>query len=164
MRSLRIHGKGTDKYDNVRIGLNSRLDTLQAAILLAKLEVFAQECKDRQRVASYYSEKLQGVVEVPFVPDGSVSAWAQYSIRTEDRAGLQAALKADGIPTNIYYPKPLHLQTAYSSLGYAAGSFPVAESVSNSILSLPMHPYLTAAEQDRVIESCRRILSSSLLK
>lgn len=164
LRSLRFHGKGSDKYDNVRIGLNSRLDTIQAAVLLAKLEVFEDEIAARQTVAGRYSSALrdlpesQARVRVPFVPEASQSAWAQYSVlcaSTNERAELMKRLQAQGIPSMIYYPKPLHLQKAFAGLGHGAGSFPVAESVAGRILSLPMHPYLTEVQQARV---CAAIL------
>jgi UDP-2-acetamido-2-deoxy-ribo-hexuluronate aminotransferase len=161
LRSIRIHGKGTDKYDNIRLGVNSRLDTLQAAVLLAKLEVFRDEIRARQEVAASYSKRLGGQFKVPFVPEGAVSAWAQYSLVLEDRAGLQAQLKAAGIPTNIYYPKPLHLQTAYQALGYKPGSFPRSERTAEAILSLPMHPYLTQAEIEQVTEACLQSSTAS---
>ncbi len=161
LRSIRIHGKGSDKYDNVRLGVNSRLDTLQAAVLLAKLEVFRDEIQARQKVAAGYSSRLGERFSVPFVPEGAVSAWAQYSIVVEDRSALQAQLKAAGIPTNIYYPKPLHRQTAYQNLGYGPGSFPQAERISESILSLPMHPYLLENEVSQVAEACLQSKTAS---
>lgn len=160
LRSIRIHGKGTDKYDNVRLGVNSRLDTLQAAVLLAKLEVFPDEIRARQEVAASYSRRLSPQFKTPFVPEGAISAWAQYSIVVEDRAGLQAQLKSAGIPTNVYYPKPLHLQTAYQGLGYKEGSFPRSERIAESILSLPMHPYLTPSEIEQVSEACLQATAS----
>ncbi|MBS2034775.1 DegT/DnrJ/EryC1/StrS family aminotransferase [bacterium] len=154
LRSIRIHGKGTDKYDNVRLGVNSRLDTLQAAVLLAKLAIFRDEIRARQEVASGYSKRLAQAFKVPYVPEGAVSAWAQYSIVVDNRADLQASLKAAGIPTNVYYPKPLHQQTAYQSLGYQSGSFPVSERIAETILSLPMHPYLEQSQIELVAEAC----------
>lgn len=155
MRSLRVHGKGADKYDNVRIGINGRLDTLQAAILLAKLEVFDEEIASRQTVARRYSEGIGDVVVVPHVPQACRSAWAQYSVLSTRRATLTAKLKEVGVPTAVYYPKPLHLQKAFSFLGYAEGIFPVAERVSDQIFSLPMHPYLEERDQDRIITTIR---------
>lgn len=151
MESIRVHGKGSDKYDNVRVGLNGRLDTLQAAILLSKLEVFADEIAKRQEVARRYSEALADVVVTPHVPEGLVSAWAQYSLRSPKRDAIMNALKAAGIPSVVYYPKPLHQQTAYAALKYAEGSLPVSERTSREIFSLPMHPYLEAADQDKVV-------------
>lgn len=155
MRSIILHGKGSHKYQNIRIGINGRLDTLQAAILLAKLEVFGKELDNRQRVAEKYSVGLKGTVEVPLIPKGMVSAWAQYSILTERRDDLERYLKEKGIPTAIYYPTPLHLQPAIAYLGYKKGDFPVSEDASHRILSLPMHPYLTEQELERVIGAIR---------
>jgi UDP-2-acetamido-2-deoxy-ribo-hexuluronate aminotransferase len=149
VRSLREHGKGSHKYDNVRVGINGRLDTLQAAILLAKLAVFDEEITKRQEVARRYSELLAELVKVPQVPDGLRSAWAQYSVVSENRGQQMDRLKEAGIPTAIYYPRPLHLQTAFSYLGYRQGDFPVSEYMSERIFSLPMHPYL---EKDAQIE------------
>lgn len=159
LRSIRVHGKGEDKYDNVRIGLNARLDTLQAAILLAKLESFPAELAARQEAAARYTEGLSGAVETPHVPQGCVSAWAQYSILSERRAEIQAAFKAQGIPSVVYYPKPLHLQTAFAHLGYARGAFPGAERTAARILSLPMHADLAAPQQQRVIDAIRAAVS-----
>jgi dTDP-4-amino-4,6-dideoxygalactose transaminase len=155
MQSLRVHGKGDHKYDNVRIGINGRLDTIQAAILLAKFEVFAEEIELRQKVARSYSERLMShsALIVPHIPAGYKSAWAQYSILANDaahRSELQDRLKQNDIPTAIYYPTPLHLQTAFAYLGYRAGDFPVSEDYAQRIFSLPMHPYLTQDEQDKI--------------
>jgi UDP-2-acetamido-2-deoxy-ribo-hexuluronate aminotransferase len=142
MKSLRVHGKGKNKYDNVRIGINGRLDTIQAGILLAKLDIFDDELEARQEVAQRYSDGLKDTVGVPYVPEGFTSIWAQYSVITEKRTQLMAGLKEAGIPTAIYYPKPLHMQTAFSFLGYQEGSLPVSERISKTVFSLPMHPYL----------------------
>jgi dTDP-4-amino-4,6-dideoxygalactose transaminase len=155
MMSLRVHGKGTHKYDNVRIGMNGRMDTLQAAVLLAKFEIFPEEIELRQQVARQYSRLLNqhAQVQTPTVPDEMTSAWAQYSVLATDeshRTQLQARLKEAGIPTAIYYPKPLHLQTAFKPLGYEKGDFPVSEDFSGRIFSLPMHPYLSEADQERI--------------
>jgi UDP-2-acetamido-2-deoxy-ribo-hexuluronate aminotransferase len=150
LRSIRVHGQGTHKYDNVRIGLNGRLDTLQAAILLVKLDIFDQEVAARQVVAQRYSESLKEVVKVPFVAPECTSVWAQYSVLTDHREELQAKLKAAGIPTAIYYPLPLHLQQAFTSLGYQKGDFPVSESLAERIFSLPMHPYLQRQDQEKI--------------
>jgi dTDP-4-amino-4,6-dideoxygalactose transaminase len=156
LRSLRVHGQGSDKYENVRIGINGRLDTLQAAILLAKFEIFPEEVRLRQEVARCY-EELLGVdsspVVTPAIPDGYASAWAQYSVLAKEpalRSGLQARLKEAGIPTAIYYPKPLHLQTAFRPLGYRRGDFPVSETCAERIFSLPMHPYLQRDDQEKI--------------
>lgn len=150
--SIRVHGKGNDKYDNVRIGVNGRLDTLQAAIVLEKLDIFPDEIQARQRVANTYTQLLRNVVSVttPVIPDGYVSAWAQYSILTSERRGLQQELIKGGIPSAVYYPKPLHLQTAYVSAGHVVGNFPVSENIAGQILSLPMHPYLNDLELARI--------------
>jgi dTDP-4-amino-4,6-dideoxygalactose transaminase len=157
MRSLRIHGQGRDKYDNVRIGMNGRLDTLQAAILLEKLKIFPDEIEARQRVAARYGEGLGDVVRVPEVPADRTSVWAQYTVVLErgSRDALAAALAAEGIPSAIYYPTPLHRQTAYRHYPCAAGGLPVAERLAQQVLSLPMHPYLAPATQDRIIACCR---------
>ena len=156
--SLRIHGKGSHKYDNARIGINGRLDTLQAAILLAKFAIFPEEIELRQVVAGRYSSFLapDSSIVAPRVPDGLKSVWAQYSILASSgagRAGLMDKLGAAGIPTAIYYPKPLHLQTAFAGLGYKPGDFPASEDVANRIFSLPMHPYLEGPVQKRIVAS-----------
>jgi dTDP-4-amino-4,6-dideoxygalactose transaminase len=158
MRSLSVHGQGSHKYENVRIGINGRLDTLQAAILHAKFDVFPKEIELRQKVATKYNELLlalsNGLV-VPHVPPEYQSVWAQYSILSKDekhRSELQNRLKEAGIPTAIYYPKPLHLQTAFQNLGYKAGDFPVSEDCAGRIFSLPMHPYLSAEDQEQIVK------------
>ncbi len=158
MRSIRVHGQGGHKYDNVRIGINGRLDTLQAAVLLAKAEIFPEEIRSRQEVAARYTDALasRGRVIPPQVPDGVVSAWAQYSVLCADarhRSAVQERLKGEGIPTAIYYPIPLHLQTAFADLGYRKGDFPVSERCAERILSLPMHPYLNPEDQENIIRT-----------
>ena len=153
LRSIRVHGQGSDKYENIRIGINGRLDTLQAAILLAKFAIFPEELELRQEVARRYNELLADRVKTPEVPNGYRSAWAQYSILVRDgalRTSRIAKLKEAGIPTAIYYPKPLHLQTAFAGLGYQEGDFPVSEDCARRIFSLPMHPYLAAGDQRRI--------------
>lgn len=150
MRSLRAHGQGTDTYDNVRIGMNARLDTLQAAILLAKLEVFEQEIGQRQRVAAVYAELLGRTVAVPEVGAGNVSAWAQYTIRTAGRDALAERLRRAGVPTAIHYRKPLHRQPAFAGYPVADGGCPVSDRLSREVLSLPMHPYLDRGTQERI--------------
>ncbi|HMD68704.1 MAG TPA: DegT/DnrJ/EryC1/StrS family aminotransferase [Chitinivibrionales bacterium] len=152
LRSLRIHGQGSDKYENVRVGINGRMDTIQAAVVLAKMEIFEDEMARRQAVAARYSTALQGNVVVPRVPAGMRSAWAQYSIQTDKREKVLEHMKKQGIPTAIYYPKPLHLQKAFAALQYRPGQFSVAEKVCGRILSLPMHPYLDEQQQDAVID------------
>lgn len=151
IRSLRVHGKGVDKYDNVRIGINSRLDTIQAAILLEKLAVFEEEVTLRNEVASRYHLALEDSFFVPHVPRGSLSSWAQYTVRPKigDREQFMSALKAAGIPSAIYYAKSLHRQIAFSDLGDI--SMPVAEKVEAQVFSLPMHPYLSAKDSEKVI-------------
>jgi len=156
--SVRVHGKGDHKYDNVRIGINGRLDSLQAAVLLAKFDIFPEEIELRQKVAGRYSTFLgeNPPVKVPSIPPGATSAWAQYSILAADenqRAALQNKLKEAAIPTAIYYPQPLHLQSAFSSLGYQKGDFPISEDCARRIFSLPMHPYLTEEDQKRIADA-----------
>ncbi|YBV96865.1 DegT/DnrJ/EryC1/StrS aminotransferase family protein [Phyllobacteriaceae bacterium JZ32] len=155
LRSVLFHGKGETQYDNVRIGLNSRLDTIQAAILIEKLVILEDEMEARQVVAKRYAEGLKDVVKVPHTPSGYRSAWAQYSIESENRDGLKAHLTAAGIPSVIYYVKPLHQQTAYKHYGQAPGGLPVSEALPERILSLPMHPYLAKDDQDRIIDAIR---------
>ena len=150
IESLRVHGQGSDKYNNVRIGINGRMDTLQAAILLAKMEIFDKELSLRREVARRYSALLQGRVETPVIPEGYSSAWAQYSVQSDERALIMERLKKAGIPTAIYYPKPLHLQEAFFYLGYEKGQMPVSEAVANRIFSIPMHPYLVEDEQKEI--------------
>lgn len=147
MRSIRVHGKSpADKYDNLRIGLNSRLDTIQAAVLKVKLQAFKDhELESVNRAAKLYDEYLGNAVKTPVVPEGFYSSWAQYTLildSKEQRTHLQKELKEQGIPTMVYYPKPMHLQGAFADLGYKKGDFPVAESLCERVLSLPMHPYL----------------------
>jgi UDP-2-acetamido-2-deoxy-ribo-hexuluronate aminotransferase len=156
LTSIRNHGQGEDRYDNVRLGINGRLDTLQAAILLVKLEIFDQEAAARQEVARRYGEGLRDLVAVPSIAPGCSSVWAQYSVESEARAAIQARLGEVGVPTAIYYPKPLHLQEVFRGLGYGPGDFPVSEAAASRIFSLPMHPYLAAADQDRIIEIIRQ--------
>lgn len=163
LKSLRVHGQGSDKYDNVRIGMNARLDTIQAAVLLEKLAIFADEIAARDRIAARYNALLGDVVTVPEVPDGSTSVWAQYTIRLPggcDRDALAARLKSAGIPTAVYYPKPLHTQTAYRDYPRAGNGLPVSEQLSAEVLSLPMHPYLDDATQDRVVTTLRGALGA----
>ena len=161
--SLRVHGKGSFKYDNVRIGVNSRLDTLQAAILNVKFDAFKNyEVEDINKAADLYTEKLKGVVKTPIVPEGYYSSWAQYTItleNSEQRDGLQAFLKEQGIPSMVYYPKPLHEQTAYKALGYVEGACPVTEHLCETVLSLPIHPYITEEEVQLVCEKIKEYLA-----
>jgi UDP-2-acetamido-2-deoxy-ribo-hexuluronate aminotransferase len=154
--SIRVHGKGSSKYDNIRVGLNGRLDTLQAAILLAKLEIFEEEVGLRQDAAARYSEGLKESCTVPVVRDYNISAWAQYSLLHPDRDGVMATLKEAGIPTAIYYPLPLHLQEAFLHLGHQKGDFPLSERIADQIFSIPMHPYLNREDQDKIISAINR--------
>ena len=156
MRSIRVHGQGVDKYENVRVGLNARMDTIQAAVLLPKLRVFPEELKMRQRVAERYTQGLSGKVATPAIPHGCVSAWAQYSILTGRRDALRDALAAKGIPTAVYYPIPLHLQKAFAHLGHKAGDFPVSEDAARRIVSLPFSPYLKDETIDFIVSEILR--------
>ncbi len=162
MRSIRVHGKGTDKYDNARIGLNARLDTLQAAILLEKLAIFGDEINRRNVVAARYNAAFAGNnrIATPEVPDGLLSTWAQYTLRlpVEKRDAVMAALAAAKIPSVVYYPLPLHLQTAYRHFP-AAGDLSTSARLSKEVLSLPMHPYLGEADQDRVIDAVQAAMA-----
>jgi dTDP-4-amino-4,6-dideoxygalactose transaminase len=156
--SIRVHGKGSHKYDNARIGINGRLDTLQAAILLAKFAIFPEEVELRNTAATHYTTHLtpEPSLLTPFVPAGYKSVWAQYSLLARNeahRTALMEKLKTAGIPTAIYYPKPLHLQTAFAPLGYTPGAFPVSEDAASRIFSLPMHPYLQESDQNLIINA-----------
>jgi UDP-2-acetamido-2-deoxy-ribo-hexuluronate aminotransferase len=155
--SIRVHGQGADKYTNVRVGINGRMDSLQAAVLLAKMEIFAEEIQLRQEVAARYNQMLAGSVKVPKILKENISAWAQYSVLHPRRDEIIKKLRENGIPTAIYYPIPLHLQEAFADLGYGKTDFPVAEKIAAEIFSLPMHPYLLPAEQERI---CAAIKSS----
>jgi dTDP-4-amino-4,6-dideoxygalactose transaminase len=161
LRSLRVHGQGEDKYDNVRIGMNGRLDTVQAAVLIEKLRIFEDEIAARNVVADRYRDGLANLVRTPVVAPGSVSTWAQYTIRVPSgqRDVLAAALKASGIPTAIYYPKPLHQQTAYKHYPVGGNGLPVSELLAAEVISLPMHPYLDEPTQDRIVAAVRRAIS-----
>ncbi len=158
LRSLRVHGQGSDKYDNVRIGLASRLDSIQAAILIEKLKIFPDEIDARNRIALRYSEGLGDIVGVPRIPAGYTSVWAQYTIRVAGgrRDAFAAALKSEGIPTAIYYPIPLHRQQAYKHYPVGKGGVAVSDRLAAEVISLPMHAYLDAATQDRIIDAARR--------
>lgn len=162
MNSYRVHGKGDNKYDNVRIGLNSRLDTLQAAILLVKLKAFRDhELADVRAHAERYNSLLEGKVATPVIPERMNSSWAQYTIRLHDaaeRETVQAALKAVGIPSMVYYPKPLHLQQAFRNL-FPENDCPAATRLCSQVLSLPMHPYLTTEDIERVCAAIRPVIA-----
>lgn len=160
-RSIRVHGQGQDRYENVRIGITGRLDTIQAAILLAKLKIFPAEIEARQRVAARYEMSLRAAnvpVTIPSVPAGYLSAWAQYTLLAENSVKRQEfidKLKKAGIPTAIYYPRPLHLQKAFSTLGYSSGDLPVAEECASRVFSVPMHPYLTDEAIDAIVNAMK---------
>jgi UDP-2-acetamido-2-deoxy-ribo-hexuluronate aminotransferase len=151
--SIRVHGQGSNKYDNVRLGINGRLDTLQAAVLLAKLDIFDQEVQARQEAAQRYSQGLQAAVQVPYVAPECTSVWAQYSVLSDYKPALMQKLKEAGVPTAVYYPKPLHLQEAFAHLGYRPGDFPVSEQAAGRIFSLPMHPYLSPEQQEKIVRA-----------
>lgn len=156
LQSIRVHGKGSFKYENVRVGLNARLDTLQAAILLPKLHAFDTENEHRRRAAARYAERLSGRFVTPYIPEDFSSSFGYYTIVTKDtaeRERLQAALKEKGIPTMVYYPCPLHLQKVYAPFGYKRGDLPVCEQLTDCVLSLPMHGYITDEEIDRVCDA-----------
>ncbi len=153
--SIRVHGSGSDKYNNIRVGLNGRLDTIQAAVLLAKFDIFDEEIKLRQMVAKKYNEELNDSVKVPVVESHNISAWAQYAMLHPDRDKIVEKLKADGIPVAIYYPIPLHLQKAFAHLGLKKGDFPMSEKCADEVFSIPFHPYLTKDDQDKIISSIK---------
>jgi len=151
LHSLRVHGQGSDKYDNVRIGMNGRMDTIQAAVLIEKLEIFPDEIAARQQVADYYASGLGPAYLPPALMDGATSVWAQYTIQVEDRGAVQAACKAAGVPTAVYYPIPLSRQTGYRHFPTVPGGIPVSDALSERVISLPMHPYLDRETQDRIL-------------
>ena len=161
VKSLRVHGEGVDKYDPVRIGINGRLDTIQAAVLIEKLKIFPEEIVARDKIAARYSAALADVAKVPRVGNESTSVWAQYTIRLAPgrRDALAVALKAQGIPTAIYYAKPLHRQRAYSDCPVADGGAPVSDRLAEEVISLPMHAYLDPAVQDRIVVAVKRTLA-----
>ena len=156
LESIRVHGKGSYKYDNVRVGMNSRLDTIQAAVLLPKLQAFQEyELERVNEVAKYYNETLRGVVKTPVIPNGYLSSWAQYTIQLtnrEQREKLQISLKAKGIPTMVYYPIPLHQQKAFENTKIYC-ECPVSERLCETVLSLPMHPYMEREDMERVVDA-----------
>lgn len=162
LKSLRVHGQGSEKYDNVRIGMNARLDTIQAAILLEKLKIFKEEIAQRQRVAERYNAALSDIAKTPVVKQNATSVWAQYTLLlddTADRAAIMAACKQAGVPTMIYYPIPLSQQTGYKHYPAVPGGVPVSERLSKKVLSLPMHPYLDEATQDYIVSVVRDALA-----
>lgn len=156
LESIRVHGKGKEKYDNVRIGLNSRLDTIQAAILSVKLKAFDDfELADINAVADMYTEKLKGMVKTPVIPEGFYSSWAQYTIQLKDketRDNLQKVLKEQGIPSMIYYPKPMHSQQAFAGQSFKDTDYVNTNQLVDTVLALPMHPYLQEEDIDTVVD------------
>jgi dTDP-4-amino-4,6-dideoxygalactose transaminase len=161
LKSLRVHGQGTDKYDNVRIGMNARLDTIQAAVLREKLAIFPGEIEARDRIAKRYDDLLGDAVTVPRVPADCTSVWAQYTVRLPpacNRDAVAAKLKGLGVPTAVYYAKPLHQQTAYRHYPVAGNGLPASDCLAGEVLSLPMHPYLDAAMQDRIVAAVKAVL------
>ena len=162
LRSLRNHGAGSDRYDNIRIGMNGRLDTMQAAVLLQKLTIFEDEIAQRNLIAERYNRAFSQVAHVPNVPAGVTSVWAQYTLRVapDRREALAAHLKAAGIPTAIYYPIPLHRQKAYAHYPSAGNGLPVTETIARQVISLPMHPYLDTQAQDHIIHAVVEFLSN----
>tara|TARA_Y100001980_G_C14548878_1_gene330377 strand:- start:958 stop:2076 length:1119 start_codon:yes stop_codon:yes gene_type:complete len=156
MKSIRVHGSGANKYENIRVGLNGRMDTVQAAILLEKFSIFKEEVVLRNKVAKYYIDNIHNHLVVPYVPKNYLSSWAQFSILAnseKDRKSYIEKLKEENIPSMIYYSTPLHLQPVFRHLGYSIGDFPVSEKVSKSIFSIPMHPYLKKRDQDKIIQT-----------
>jgi dTDP-4-amino-4,6-dideoxygalactose transaminase len=161
LKSLRVHGQGSDKYDNVRIGMNARLDTIQAAVLSQKLSIFADEIEARSQVARRYADSLGDIVRLPDIPEGHTSVWAQYTVRLPngcDRDGVASRLKEAGVPTAVYYAKPLHQQTAYRQYPVAGNGLPISDRLAGEVLSLPMHPYLAEPIQRRIADALRRVL------
>ncbi len=152
LRSYSVHGKGSDKYDNIRIGMNSRLDTIQAAILLEKIEAFPTELIKRNQIAEQYTTLLKNNFVTPSIPDGYLSSWAEYTIVDSNRSSLMTKLKAEKIPSMIFYKTCMHQQTAFKHLNYKKGDFPIAEGLAKQVFSLPMHPYLSSTELDKVID------------
>lgn len=157
LHSIRVHGQGSNKYDNIRVGINGRLDTLQAAIMLAKFEIFEEEIQLRQAVAARYNELLRDSVTVPVVRDYNISAWAQYALLHPRRDRVIEALKENGIPNAIYYPIPLHLQEAFRCLNCKKGDFPVSEKCADEVFSIPFHPYLAAEDQEKIAAVIRSV-------
>lgn len=152
IRSYRVHGKGSDKYDNVRIGVNSRLDTVQAAVILEKLAEFPAELESRNRIANEYSRGLSSSCLTPKVPDGYTSSWAQYTLVSENRVESMNRCKTEGVPAVIYYGTCMHQQTAFADLGYTDSDFPVASRLAKQVFSLPMHPYLEESDQQKIVD------------
>ncbi|MGA9539907.1 MAG: DegT/DnrJ/EryC1/StrS family aminotransferase [Methyloceanibacter sp.] len=159
LKSIRVHGQGADRYEIARIGINGRLDSIQAAILSVKLPILEDELSARDHLASVYDEELMDTVTIPKRIPGRQSAWAQYTIKTDRRADIQAALNESGIPSAIYYPKPMHLQAPYLPYGGGEGSLPVSETICHQVMSLPMHPYLPDEDARRIAEVIRKAVA-----
>ena len=159
LKSIRVHGQGADRYEIARIGINGRLDSIQAAILSVKLTILEDELSARDHLASVYDEELKDAVTIPKRIPGRQSAWAQYTIKTDRRADIQAALNEAGIPSAIYYPKPMHLQVPYLPYGGGEGSLPVSETICHQVMSLPMHPYLSDEDARRIAEVIRKAVA-----
>jgi dTDP-4-amino-4,6-dideoxygalactose transaminase len=159
MTHIRVHGQGKDRNENVCIGLTARLDTIQAAVLLEKLSIFDAECVERQNVAARYNDLLKDIVETPVVRPDRTSVWAQYTIKSKQRDKIVATLSAEKIPTAMFYPKPIHVQPAYRMFPVVEGGLPVTEELSQVVVSLPMHPYLTLQDQDRIVAAVAKAVS-----
>ena len=154
LRQLRVHGDA-GRYEHVSIGVNARMDTLQAAVILAKMDIFDDEVKSRARIGARYTELLKGVVETFQVEGDSTSVYAQYTIQVDSRDEFRDKMQKEGVPTAIHYPRPLHLLPVFSDLGYSAGDFPVSERLAGRVVSLPMHPYLSSEDQDRIVSAVK---------
>lgn len=159
LKSLHVHGAGNHRYEYARIGLNSRLDTIQAAVLLEKMKIFADEIVKRNEAADRYADELAGIVQTPKVIDGGISTWAQYTIEVDDRDAFQARMREQGIPTAIYYPWPLHNQPAYNSSPDSPGGLPTTERIAERVISLPMDAYLDGERIERVISAVKASVS-----
>ncbi|MBI5815001.1 MAG: DegT/DnrJ/EryC1/StrS family aminotransferase [Nitrospinae bacterium] len=159
MRQIRNHGQDK-RYNHPIIGMNGRMDTLQAAILIAKLAIFPDEVAAREKIGARYTASLKGHVQTPVIMPGNNHVYAQYTIRVKSREQVAERLKADGVPTAVHYPKPLHLQPAFSNLGLGVGSFPLAEKAADEVMSLPMGPYLTQEDQDKVVDAVKKAVTN----
>lgn len=160
LHSIRVHGQGRDKYENIRLGITGRLDTMQAAVLLQKMTIFDDEIAARNAVADRYAAGLPKSIAAPAVLAGRTSVWAQYTVLLDNRDAVQQALQADGIPTMIYYMRPLHTQPPYAAFPQAPGGLPVTDRLAQRVLSLPMHPYLDAPTQERILEAVHRAVAA----
>ena len=162
MKSIRVHGSGNDKYENIRIGLNGRLDSIQAAILLEKLDIFDKELELRDKAAKYYTQNISREFKNPYIPDNYLSSWAQYSIivpKELERDYIVNYLKKKNIPSMVYYKIPVHIQKGYQQYGYSRGDFPISENTSENILSIPMHPYLDKEDQNKIIKAVNSLVT-----